>query len=69
MARTLETAVFLVNFYGFLKKYGIITVSRKLVIMYLLLKYWQIFLLVLKLFDEPLGELNTEIRVKVFIYY
>ena len=34
-----------------------------------LLKYRLIFLWVLKVFDEPSGELNTELRVKVFIYY
>ena len=54
---------------NFSKKYGIITASRKLLIMYLLLKFRLTFLLVLKVFDESLDEFNTEIRVKVLIYY
>ena len=33
------------------------------------MKYRVIFLQVLKVFDEPLGESNTGRRVKVFVYY
>ena len=37
--------------------------------MYLPLKCRLIFLLVLEVSDEPLGKLNKEIQLKVFIYY
>ena len=38
-----------------------------LIIRYLPLKYWLIFLQVLKVSDEPLGESNAERRVKILV--